>query len=428
MRSDRIEAGKPQDSGRSAPRSLIPMLFLTVVINYMDRTNVAVAAPALREEFGLTPAQMGLIFSAFAWTYSALQIPGGLVADRVRARLLYPILLVGWSVATLAQAAASGLASLVGARIVIGAFEAPSFPLNNRIVTEWVPPQNRASAIAFYTSGQFLGLALLAPLLVAIQDWAGWRGLFIITGLIGIAWALVWYAVYRDPPQAALKRPSKEISRDNAQPGLSQAGLSALLTNPNLVGIYLGQFCLGTLTIFFLTWFPTYLVDYRGIEFAQSGWLAAIPFLAAFAGVLVSGNLSDWLIRRGFSAGLARKGPVLTGMLLSTAVFGANYTDDTALALLFLSIAFFGNGLASIAWVFVSLLAPKGRVGIVGGIFNFCGALSAVVTPLAIGLLVDGENFAPALTYIGVFALLGSASYLFLVRQICPIDQEGQAA
>lgn len=408
------------DPSRTAPRGLLPMIFVTVVINYMDRTNIAVAAPAISADLNLSPAQMGLVFSAFAWTYSALQIPGGIVADKFAVRLLYPILLIGWSLATLVQALANGLATLIGARAIIGAFEAPSFPLNNRIVTEWIPPEKRASAIAFYTSGQFLGLAMLAPALVAVQEYIGWRGLFVATGLVGILWAGIWYLYYRDP-EATAPKPAAARSVEPAPEGDN----SIVWRNRNLIGIYLGQFCLGSLTIFFLTWFPTYLVNYRGIEFADSGWLAAIPFVAAFFGVLLSGNVSDWLVQRGYSTGFSRKAPVLTGMAISTIIIAANFTDETWLVILFLSIAFFGNGLASIAWVFVSLMAPKGRVGLVGGIFNFCGALSAIVTPMVIGFIVDGENFAPALFYIGFVAILGTLSYLFLVRDVRPVDEAG---
>jgi len=401
------------------------MIFLTVVINYMDRANVAVAAPAMRADLDLSPEAMGLVFSAFAWTYSALQVPGGIVVDKFRARLLYPILLVGWSAATLAQAATSSLASLIGLRALIGVFEAPSFPLNNRIVTEWVPSEKRAGAIAFYTSGQFLGLAMLAPALVAVQDWIGWRGLFVATGVVGIVWAGIWYILYRDRKDVPIDDGGAREAQPIDEP---TTDASIVWRSSNLIGIYLGQFCLGTLTIFFLTWFPSYLVDYRGIEFSDSGWIAAIPFIAAFFGVLLSGQVSDWLVRRGHTAGFARKTPVLIGMILSTIIMAANFTDDTTMIVIFMSIAFFGNGLASIAWVFVSLMAPRGRVGMVGGVFNFCGALSAIITPLAIGVLIDGEDFSPALFYIGVFAIIGTLSYLFLVRDVRPVDEKWDAA
>ncbi|WP_420839778.1 MFS transporter [Colwellia maritima] len=175
--------------------------------------------------------------------------------------------------------------------------------------------------------------------------------------------------------------------------------------------------------MFFLTWFPTYLVEYRGLDFIQSGFLASVPFLAAFFGVLISGFSSDYLVRKGVSKEFARKAPIIIGLLLTTCIVGANYTDDTFWVITFLSIAFFGNGLSSIAWVFVSLLAPKHLVGLVGGCFNSVGGLSAVVVPIIIGFLVEDGDFKPALIFIASLAAIGCLSYLFLVGKIQRIDE-----
>jgi ACS family D-galactonate transporter-like MFS transporter len=410
--------------------NILALIFITVVINYMDRSNISVAASAISEDLGLSTVQLGILFSAFAWTYSGLQIPGGILVDYVKPRVLYPILLVLWSLATLVQGFVNSLGTLIGARVAIGAFEAPSYPCNNKIVTSWFPESERASAIAIYTSGQFIGLAFLTPTLILIQNSLGWRGLFIVSGLIGIVWAVVWYIFYRDP-QNHKKVSNAELSYIEEGGGLighvtlekeerrfSWSDLKEAFIHRKLWGVYLGQFCLGTLFIFFLTWFPTYLVQYRGLDFIQSGFLASLPFLAAFVGVLLSGFTSDALVRKGYSNEIARKVPILTGMLLSMAIVGANYTDSTFLIILFLSIAFFGNGLASIAWVFISLLSPKDLIGLVGGVFNFIGGLAAAVTPLVIGFLVEDGDFEPALIYIGICAFLGFCSYLFLVGKV----------
>ena len=400
----------------------------------MDRSNISVASSAITQELGLTKIQMGLIFSAFAWSYSSLQIPGGIIVDYVKPRILYPFMIVLWSIATLLQGFVSSLGTLVGCRIAIGAFEAPSYPCNNKIVTSWFPEKERASAIAVYTSGQFIGLAFLTPVLILIQSVLGWRGLFIVSGVIGIIWALIWYVFYRDPKNHT------KVSQEELRYIEEGGGLISHLTvekeeqkfNWNdvklafsyrkLWGVYLGQFCLGSLFIFFLTWFPTYLVEYRGLDFIKSVFLASVPFLAAFVGVLLSGYTSDFLIRKNYSNELARKAPILVGMFLSLAIIGANYTDNTTLIIFFLSLAFFGNGLASITWVFVSLLAPKKMIGLVGGVFNFIGGLSAAVTPIVIGWLAQDGNFKPALFYIGILAFIGFCSYLFLVGKLKRID------
>lgn len=417
-------------SGTTRKRfNILLLIFITVVINYMDRTNISVAASALSEELALTSVQMGLIFSAFGWTYSILQIPGGIAVDIVKARFLYPFILVAWSIATLVQGFISSFAALIGCRMAIGVFEAPSYPCNNKIVTSWFPENERASAIAVYTSGQFIGLAFLMPLLVVIQNYFGWRGLFIISGIIGILWAAIWYIFYRDPKDhptisqqeldlVTAESVAEETLEEDDNVTFNAANLKIAFGHKKLWGIYIGQFCLGGALIFFLTWFPTYLVEYRGLDFIKSGFLASVPFLAAFFGVLASGFTSDFLVRKGYSKEIARKAPIITGLMLTMSIVGANYTDDTFWIITFLSIAFFGNGLSSIAWVFVSLIAPKNLVGLVGGCFNFIGGLSAVIVPIVIGWLVQDGDFKPALMFIASLALIGCCSYLFLVGKV----------
>src|SRR5678816_2723372 len=165
---------------------ILAFLFISVVINYMDRSNISVAATSLSKDFNLSSVQLGLIFSAFGWTYVSLQIPGCLLTDRYGSRLLYSISLAGWSLVTLLQGFVNGFATLFGLRLATGALEAPSYPINNHVVTAWFPENERASAIAVYTSGQFIGLAFLTPVMATIQYYLEWRGLFIITGSVGI--------------------------------------------------------------------------------------------------------------------------------------------------------------------------------------------------------------------------------------------------
>jgi ACS family D-galactonate transporter-like MFS transporter len=387
----------------------------------MDRANLSVAGASLSRDLQFSSEQLGWIFSAFGWAYAVLQIPGGWLVDRVKPRLLYTCCLVAWSAATMLQGWVAGFAALFALRLVTGAFEAPSYPINNRVVTGWIPENRRALAIAVYTSGQYVGLAFLQPLMVFIQVNSGWRGLFVITGMVGVLWGVAWYLLYRDPPAptASGAPASGEASAPRTSVGQR---LLEVCRHRKLWGIYVGQFAVASTLWFFLTWFPTYLEKYRGFSLAGTGWLRSVPFLAAFAGIILSGLLSDFLVRRGWSAGVARKTPVIAGLLLTTTIVGANYVDDPSYVILFLSLAFFGNGMASITWVFVSLLAPRHLIGLAGGVFNFCGNLSSIAVPIVIGHLVKAGNFAPALVFIATVAVMGVCSYVFVVGKIEPIE------
>lgn len=424
---------------RSRARFLIMMmLFITVVINYMDRANLSVAAPAIANEFGLSTGQQGLILSAFGWTYAAMQIPGGWLVDRVRPRVLYPLCLILWSLATILMGMAGSFVALFVLRLAVGSFEAPAYPINNKVATSWFPEKERATAIGFYTSGQFIGLAMLTPLLIWLQHTFSWHWVFITTGLVGVIWGAIWYIFYRTPREHRLANEAEvqyireggglvdlEKSGTQTSQKLSWTNLGVVLGRRKLWGIYLGQFCLTSTLWFFLTWFPTYLVDYRGMDYVKTGFLASLPFVAALVGVLLSGVFSDILVRRGATLGMARKLPIITGLLLSMAMIGANFTDNTGWVITFMSLAFFGNGLASITWSLVSALAPVRLIGLTGGMFNFIGNLSSIATPIVIGLLITKTSFAPAFVYMTVIAAVGVLSYILLVGKVERV-QEGE--
>src|SRR5471030_2589801 len=372
---DPEKAARIAQQPASRKRWLIAMLlFVTVVINYLDRSNLSIVAPELMRELSIRPVQAGWIFSAFGWTYAAMQIPGGWLVDRVPPRFLYALALASWSLATVTMGFVGSVAGLFGLRMAVGALEAPAYPINSRVVTTWFPERERATAIGVYTSGQFVGLAFLTPVLAWLQHAFGWHMVFVATGGVGIVWALIWYAVYREPKDFKGANAAEiELIREGGglvdmqakavKAPFSWVDLGIVLSKRKLWGIYLGQFCLNSTLWFFLTWFPTYLVKYRGMDFIKSGLLASLPFLAAFVGVLCSGFFSDFLIRRGYTVGFARKLPIIGGLLISTSIIGANFVESTPLVIAFLALAFFGNGLASITWSLVSTLAPARLLG-----------------------------------------------------------------
>lgn len=390
---------------------VLGLLFITVVINYLDRSNLSVANSAIAHDLGADPVRMGWIFSAFAWTYALCQIPSGWLVDRLPPVTMYATICGLWSIATFLQGFAATVPALIALRLLLGIFEAPSYPLNNRLVTIWFDHRHRASATATYISGQFAGLAVLTPVLFKAEQIWGWHAVFFCTGSVGILWALVWATCCPRAPETAHAE-ARAARRPHALP---PGAWKAVFTYRPLWGIYIGQFAVNSVLWFFLSWFPSYLVDYRHFTFLRAGFLASLPFLAAFCGVHLSGQVSDLLVRRGMRLNVARKIPVIGGLLLQMTIVGANFTDRHAWIIFFLVLASLGNGFASISWTFVSQFSSPELVGLSGGVFNACGNAASIAIPIMIGYIARDGSFAPALAAIAGIAVIGAGAYLFLV-------------
>ena len=419
----------------------VPILALVAVgtmINYLDRTVLGIAAPFLTKDLALSAAQMGMVFSAFSWSYAALQIPGGIFLDRFGTRLTYFIAVVFWSVFTGMMGVVRSLNALILTRIGVGVFEAPCFPANSRILATWFPQHERARANGIYSFGQYVGLGFLSVPLFWVTQRFGWRGLFFLVGALGVAFGLLWWALYRNPGE------SDTVSRaelDYIEAGgggeyrgeplrFKRSHIWALLRHRQVVGASLGQFGGNSTQVFFVTWFPTYLVTARGMTFIQAGLMTSLPYIGASIGVLTGGLLSDMLLKRTGSANLARKLPIFGGMLLASTIVLANFVpaENNAIVILIMSIAFFGQGMTNLGWTVVSDIAPKKLIGLTSGIFNFSANLAGIITPLVIGYAFQWTgSFVGPLAYIAVVALIGAFSYSVVLGDIHRLDVETES-
>lgn len=404
---------------------ILALISAATMLNYLDRSVLGVAKPALTAELHIGPEVMGLIFSAFSWTYALAQVPGGFVLDKFGTRITYGLSLFLWSAATALHGLASGVAGLLGARLALGLAESPCFPANSRVLASWFPQGERARANSVYAVGQYIGLGLLIPVLGWIVATWGWRSLFWLVGGIGVVFSGVWFLYYREPQDSHAN--AVELAMIEAGGGLSTlqappfswALLGRLIRKRQVLGASIGQFCGNSTLVFFLTWFPSYLADERGMDFLKSGWAAALPYLAASVGVLVGGQISDWLIRRTGSATLGRKLPIIVGLLLTSTMVGANFTDSNDMVIAIMSLAFFGQGMVNLGWTLITDVAPREAVGVTGGLFSLCANVAGIVTPLVIGFIVGATgSFYGALAYIAALGLVGAAAYIFVVGPV----------
>jgi MFS transporter, ACS family, glucarate transporter len=423
---------------------IILVLFLVTTINYADRATLSIVGSDLSRDLGLDAVTLGYLLSAFSWSYVALQLPGGWLLDRLGSRRVYRWSLLGWSVFTIAQAGVGLLgvarvaaATLFSLRLGLGAAEAPSFPANSRLVAVWFPTAERGLASAIFNAAQYFSTVLFYPVMGAVTHAFGWPWVFVLMGATGLIFGLAWNRLVYEPadhPRAnaaevehiraggGLVDLDQGTARQTAAP--SRPGLILeLLRQRMLIGIFLGQYCINVLTWFFLTWFPIYLVKERGMSILQVGFVAVLPALCGFIGGVLGGWISDTLLRRGVPLSTARKVPIVAGLLLSTIIVGCNYVSAQWAVMVLMSLAFFGKGVGALGWAVMADVAPREATGLAGGLFNMCGNLAGIVTPIVIGYILQNTgSFEGALVYVGVHALLAVVSFVAIVGDIRRIE------
>ncbi|MEK4198599.1 MFS transporter [Cytobacillus sp. FSL K6-0265] len=424
---------------------IVLMIFIVTVINYADRATLSIAGPALSSDLGINSVMMGYLFSAFAWSYVLGQIPGGWLLDKFGSKRVYFWSIFLWSLFTFVQGLIGSFQSvttvviiLFALRFFVGLAESPSFPANSRIVAAWFPSAERGTAAAIFNSGQYFATVLFAPIMGYITFTFGWEYVFFFMGAIGIIVAFVWLKTIYNPKDhpkinqaeldyikegGALVDMDNVASQEEKKQGPNWQYIKQLLSNKMLLGVYLGQYCITTLTYFFLTWFPVYLVDQRGMNILEAGLAASLPAICGFIGGILGGTFSDFLLKKGFSITAARKIPIITGLLLSMSLVIANYVTTEWIVVFVMSLAFFGKGFGALGWAVVADTSPKEMSGVSGGLFNTFGNVAGITTPIIIGYIVGTTgSFNMALLFVGASALVAILSYLFLVGEIKRVE------
>jgi ACS family glucarate transporter-like MFS transporter len=439
-------AARPQSS--RTRHVVLLILFVVSAVNYADRATLSIAGSELSKELGLTKVVMGYAFSAFGWAYVIGQIPGGWLLDRFGSKRVYMWSIITWSLVTFLQGfigsleAATAVVVLFALRFMLGLAEAPSFPGNGRIVAAWFPTAERGTAAAIFNSAQYFATAMFAPLTGWITYRFGWPYVFFVMGGIGIVTGLVWMRTIYSPKEHPRISPAEldyiqrggglvDMDQDakarRTVAGPRKSYLAQLLGNRMLLGVYIGQYCITTITYFFLTWFPVYLVEQRGMSILKAGVAASLPAICGCLGGILGGLLSDRLLKSGYSLTAARKIPIVGGMLLSTSMVLCNYVDAGSVVIAIMALAFFGKGIGSLGWAVVADTSPKQIAGLSGGLFNTFGNTAAITTPIVIGYIVQWtHSFNGALVFVAANAVTAIMSYLVVVGEIKRVELKEQ--
>jgi sugar phosphate permease len=419
------QIGASASATRSRIRWFVLFLIsLMYLITYMDRANISVTAPAMESEFGLSKIEMGLVFSAFAWAYAVGQIPGGWLADRFGPKKVLLSIVSFWSLMTAMTAWTSGLLSLFIVRFVFGLGEAGAFPTATRAMQLWFPKEERGLIQGVTHCFSRLAVAVTPFVAVAIMSAFGWRWVFYSFALLGVVWAVAFAALYRNRPQEHPRVNDAELAYIRG--GLAEAAVHStekqtvpwrrIFGSPNMWYIAAAYFCFFYGSYFYLTWFPTYLLEYRHLSLKAVGLLASVPLVTAMIGDIVGGALTDTLFRRTKRLKFSRR-IVAAPALLGAAVFliPAAMTSDAMTAIICLAASnFFLEMVLGPAWaVPMDVAGPSS--GTVTGVMNMTGAVGASISPLVFGMLVQRGSWIAPFFVTAAILITGALIWIFLI-------------
>lgn len=392
---------------------ILALLVLSVSINYIDRGNLSIAAAteAFRGEMQLSDSGLGLLFSAFSWTYASMQILAGWFIDRYGVVRVYTAGYLIWSVATIFTGFAGGFASLLALRLLLGAGEAVAYPAYSKIIAAGFPEERRGTANALIDAGSRTGPAIGVLLGGAIAAQYGWRALFFIVGGVSLAWLVSWLMYAHSVPAA-------KPDRRAAGPGLV-----SILRKRQAWGTFLGLFCVNYIWTFILSWLPSYLTRERHFTTEMMAIYGSLPFWGMAVTCAVFGIVSDRMIARGASPTRVRIGFVAGGLFLSTLILPAALVSSDALSMALLVVACLSLGLTSSNfWAITQTLAGPEAAGRWAGLQNGIGNVAGIVAPYLTGVLIaQTGSFLAAFVAAAVMSAAGALSYIFIVRRVVPV-------
>ncbi|MFM0324474.1 MFS transporter [Caballeronia glebae] len=399
---------------------ILGVMCLMYFISYIDRVNIAVAGPLIRQEMGLSSVQLGLVFSAFAYPYAVMQIVGGWLADRFGPKLVLTVLSLIWGAATLATGFAGSIGMLVLLRLALGIGEGGAFPTATRAFTFWMPVQERGFAQGITHSFARLGGAVTPPVVLAVVAASGWREAFILLGVASLAWTVLYLFVFTNSPDENRRVTPEET----AEIGYRAGDCARARKNPTPWRMLIHRmwlvtfvdFCYGWLLWVYLTWLPSYLKDSRGFDLKHLALFTALPLLAGVIGDTLGGVLSDRIYRMTGRLRLARCSVLVVGMGGSLAfLLPMVNAPSPIMAVWFLTASFFFLEITNpVLWTLPLDIAGK-YAGTAGGMMNTGFGIAGMASPVAFGYLIQqtGSYDVPFTISAGLLAV-GAVAALFI--------------
>ncbi len=392
---------------------LLALLFIAMLISYAHRGALSVAAPFMSQDLNLSKADIGIILSAFFWVYSFMQVPAGWLVDRFGVRRAYSLGFIFWSLASGLTGLATGMGSLIGLRVALGPGQAVTFPASARAVANWFQQRERGTVTGIYLTGVRFGTALINSIGgLYFLTHRNWKLFFLVTGFIPLIWLLPWMKF--------LGKWETPVTGERATAtGKNLAFFESfkLLKYRSVFGVFLGFFAYDYVWFLFTTWLPGYLSIERQFTPKELALYSSIPYLPMSGIIVLTGILSDWLVRRGYQEIKVRKILIIIGLAIGSLIVPAGMVEDKMTAVWLLTISLCGLGMCSPnTWTLTQAVCDKKIVGTVTGIQNFGGNIGGIIAPALTGFIAHKTNsFALAFGVAGVVLVIGMFAYWFLI-------------
>ncbi|GGM79228.1 putative transporter YybO [Longimycelium tulufanense] len=404
------------------------LIGIGIIVNFADRTALSVTAKQIADEYGLSMGQLGIVLSAFTWSYCLMQLPAGVLADMIGVKWLNRVGTVLWTVASALTAIASGLGLIMIARIILGIGEGPAMVGAAKATSSWFPLQERGRATALFEAATKLSNVLALPTLAAVTSLWGWRAAFVFSAVLSLLFAIAWWVLYREPGEHPRLSAAEltYIRQGGAQPSRSAAvgrrvSARTALRSRKVWALVLGFACYGYVINLLVAWVPAYLETRYHVSPLRSGLYATIPWIAAtIADFAIGGWLVDRLIRSGRDPSAVRRVTLGAGLLLGLAVALINVSDDPMAAVVWMTVAITGLSVAApVAWSLPGIVAPAGTVGLVSGLMNFFNTAVSLVAVVLTGFVVDlTGTFSGAFLLASAVLLIGFVMYFPVLGRI----------
>ncbi len=405
------ETTEPDVASRQRRWVIVVLLFIGMLVNYVDRGNLSIAAVPLMREFGITPTAMGTLLSAFLWTYALLQVPAGYLVDRFGFRWTYALAFLFWSVASAGIGLAGTIQQVLVLRLVLGVGESVAPPASLSFIRQHFRDHEQGIPTAVYVSGMTLGPAVGSLLGATLVVNYGWRMMFIATGLGALLWLVPWLLLV---PADRRRLPRRVTVAERTAPSWKM-----LAVMPTFWGITVGAFFYSYFSYFCLTWLPSYLVMQLGYSFLKMGAYTAASYVGTVVVSFSSARIADRLIARFGRPMMIRKSFVSAGFLLGSSILLLLLFHSSGAVLVVLLSSLCGIGLASSNyWALTEAISPAPIVGRIIGYQNMIASLGGLCAPILTGFLVEQtKSFDKPILFAGGALLVAVAAYVSLLRE-----------